>query len=73
MFGSAVPGGPDVVCELVPWAIESIAGGVWSGHGSLLFTAASELSPVHRLAIVGEVNATAPRNATFVLHRTTAT
>jgi len=28
---------------------------------------------VHRLAIVGEVNATAPRNATFVLHRTTAT
>jgi hypothetical protein len=62
-----------VVCELVPSAIESIAGEVWSGHGSLLLTGASELSPVHRLPIVGEVNATALRNATFVLHHATDT
>jgi acetoacetate decarboxylase len=73
VFGSAVPGGPAVVSELVPSAMKYTAGELWSGDGSLAFTAASELSPVHRLPIVGEVEARAILNAKARLVRPTET
>jgi len=33
------------VCEFVPSALEFIAGEIWSGDGSLMFTGASESAP----------------------------
>jgi acetoacetate decarboxylase len=73
VIGSPVPGGPLSICELVPSAIEYSSGEIWSGDGSLVLTGASELSPVHRLPIVGGVQATALRNASFRLVRPTQT
>jgi acetoacetate decarboxylase len=73
VFGSAVPGDPLAVCELVPSAIECSGGEIWSGDGSLTFTGASELSPIHRLPILGKVQATALRSASFRLRRATET
>ena len=73
VVGSAVPGGPLSVCEFVPSALEFIAGEIWSGEGSLIFTGASEFSAVHRLPIVGSVEATAFYNSSFRLRRPTET
>jgi acetoacetate decarboxylase len=73
VFGSAVPGGPLALGEWIPSAIEVSGGEVWSGDGSLTFTGASELSPIHRLPIVGEVQATLLRNASLRLRRATET
>jgi acetoacetate decarboxylase len=73
VIGSPVPRGPLAICELVPSAIEYSAGEIWSGDGSLSFTGASELSPVHRLPVVGDVEATALRNASFRVVRPTET
>jgi acetoacetate decarboxylase len=61
------------VCEFVPSALEFIAGDMWSGEGSLLFTGASEFSAVHQLPIVGHVEATAFYNSSFRLRRPTET
>jgi acetoacetate decarboxylase len=69
VVGSAIPGGPLSVCEFVPSALEFIAGEIWSGEGSLSFTGGSEFSAVHRLPIVGRVEATAFYNASFRLRR----
>jgi len=73
VFGSAVPGGPLTVCELVPSTLEFYAGEIWSGDGSLTFTGASAFSAVHGLPIVGAVEATAFYNAAFRLRRPTET
>ncbi len=73
VIGSAVPGGPMVVCELVPSALEFFAGEIWSGDGSLAFTGASMFSAVHELPIVGTVEAVAYYNAAFRLRRPTET
>jgi acetoacetate decarboxylase len=73
VIGSAVPGGPLAVCELVPSAFEFYAGEMWSGDGSLMFTGASAFSPVHELPIVGRVEATAFYNSAFRLLRPTET
>ncbi len=73
VVGSAVPGGPLSVCEFVPSALEFIAGEIWSGDGSLMFTGASEFSALHRLPIVGGVEATAFYNSSFRLRRPTKT
>jgi len=73
VFGSAVPGGPLTVCELVPSTLEFYAGEIWSGDGSLIFTGASAFSAVHGLPIVGAVEATAFYNAAFRLRRPTET
>lgn len=73
VFGSAVPGGPLSVCELVPSGLEFISGEVWSGSGSLAFTGASAFSAVHELPIVGDVEAIAFYNSSFKLHRPTET
>lgn len=73
VFGSAVPGCPLTVCELVPSTLEFYAGEIWSGDGSLTFTGASAFSAVHGLPIVGAVEATAFYNAAFRLRRPTET
>src|SRR5258708_248999 len=73
VFGSAFPGGPLTVCELVPSTLEFYAGEIWSGDGSLIFTGASAFSAVHGLPIVGAVEATAFYNAAFRLRRPTET
>ena len=73
VVGSAVPGGPLSVCEFVPSALEFIGGEIWSGEGSLLFTGASEFSALHRLPIVGNVEATTFYNSSFRLRRPTET
>ncbi len=73
VIGSAVPGGPLAVCELVPSALEFYGGDVWSGDGTLMFTGASAFSPVHELPIVGAVEATAFYNSAFRLRRPTET
>jgi acetoacetate decarboxylase len=73
VVGSAVPGGPLAICELVPSAFEFQAGEMWSGEGSLMFTGASAFSPVHELPIVGRVEATAFYNSAFRLLRPTET
>ncbi len=73
VIGSAVPGGPMAVCELVPSALEFYAGEVWSGDGTLMFTGASAFSPVHELPILGAVEATAFYNSAFRLRRPTET
>ena len=73
VVGSAVPGGPLAVCELVPSALEFHAGEVWSGDGSLVFTGASAFSPVHELPVLGAVEATAFYNSAFRLRRPTET
>jgi acetoacetate decarboxylase len=72
-IGSAVPGGPLAVCELVPSALEFHAGEIWSGDGTLMFTGASAFSPVHELPILGAVEATAFYNSSFRLRRPTET
>lgn len=73
VIGSAVPGGPLPVCELVPSGLEFFTGEIWSGDGSLLFTGASAFSALHELPIVGTVAATAFYNAAFRLRRPTET
>ena len=73
VIGSAVPGGPLTVCELLPSALEFFAGEIWSGDGSLMFTGASAFSALHELPIVGAVEATAYYNAAFRLRRPTET
>jgi acetoacetate decarboxylase len=73
VVGSPVPRGPLAICELVPSAIEYSSGEMWSGDGSLLLTGGSELSPVHWLPVVGNVEATALRNASFRVIRPTQT
>jgi acetoacetate decarboxylase len=73
VIGSPIPGGPHAICELVPSSMEGIRGEVWSGDGTLIFTGASELSPVHRLPIRSEISAIAMRNPDFILHRATTT
>ena len=73
VFGSAVPGGPLTVCELVPSTLEFYAGEIWSGDGSLTFTGASAFSALHELPPVGAVEATAFYNAAFRLRRPTET
>jgi acetoacetate decarboxylase len=73
VFGSAVPGGPLSVCELVPSGLEFISGEIWSGSGSLAFTGASMFSAVHELPIVSDVEAMAFYNSSFKLHRPTET
>jgi Acetoacetate decarboxylase (ADC) len=73
VVGSPVPRGPLAICELVPSAIEYSSGEMWSGDGSLLLTGGSELSPVLRLSVVGDVEATALRNASFRVVRPTQT
>lgn len=73
VFGSAVPGRPALVSELVPSSMEYTAGEMWSGAGSLAFTGVSELSPVHRLPIASEVQAMAIRNVAARLVRPTET
>jgi len=73
VIGSAVPGGPVAVCELVPSALEFFAGEIWSGDGTLMFTGASAFSALHQLPIVGAVEAIAFYNSAFRLHRPTET
>ncbi|HYO80291.1 MAG TPA: acetoacetate decarboxylase family protein [Bryobacteraceae bacterium] len=73
VIGSAVPGRPLVVCVLVPSALEFYAGAIWSGTGTLKFTGASALSPVHELPVVGAVEATAFYTAAFRLRRRSET
>jgi acetoacetate decarboxylase len=73
VIGSAMPGGPLSVCELVPSALEFVSGEIWSGDGSLTFTGASAFSAVHELPIVGDVEAVAFYNSAFKLHRPTET
>ncbi len=73
VVGSAVPGGPLAVCELVPSALEFSAGEIWSGDGSLTFTGASAFSAVHQLPITGAVEAIAFYNSAFRLRRPTET
>jgi acetoacetate decarboxylase len=73
VFGSAVPGGPLAVCELVPSALEFFSGEIWSGDGSLMFTGASTFSALHELPIVGTVEAIAFYNSAFHLRRPTET
>ncbi len=73
VFGSAVPGGPLMVCELVPSTLQFYAGEIWSGDGSLTFTGASAFSALHELPTVGAVEATAFYNAAFRLRRPTVT
>ncbi|MGU3285130.1 acetoacetate decarboxylase family protein [Methylobacterium mesophilicum] len=73
VLGSAVPDSPLTVCELVPSALEFFSGQIWSGDGSLMFTGASSLTPLHELPVVGAVEATAFYNASFRLHRPTET
>jgi len=73
VFGSAVPGGPLAVCELVPSGLEFFAGEVWSGDGSLMFTGASSFSALHQLPIIGTVDAVAFYNSAFRLRRPTET
>src|SRR5258705_7980155 len=63
VFGSAVPGGPLAVCELVPSALEFFSGEIWSGDGSLMFTGASAFSALHQLPIVGTLEAVAFYNS----------
>ncbi|MDG9757907.1 acetoacetate decarboxylase family protein [Pseudomonas chengduensis] len=69
VIGSAIPGGPLAVCELVPSAMEFYSGQIWSGDGSLMFTGASSFSPLHELPIVGAVEAIAFFNASARLRR----
>jgi len=71
VFGSAVPGGPLSVCELVPSGLAFVSGEIWSGAGSLMFTGASAFSAVHELPIVGDVEAVAFYNSAFNLERPT--
>ncbi len=73
VVGSAVPGGPLAVCELVPSALEFFAGEIWSGDGTLMFTGASAFTALHELPIVGAVEATAFYNSSFRLRRPTET
>ncbi len=73
VIGSPVPGGPMAVCELVPSGLEFYSGEIWSGDGTLMFTGASEFSAVHRLPIVGDVEAIAFYNSAFRLRRPTET
>jgi len=73
VFGSAVPGGPLAVCELVPSALEFFSGEIWSGDGSLMFTGASAFSALHQLPIVGTLEAVAFYNSAFRLLRPTQT
>jgi acetoacetate decarboxylase len=73
VVGSAVPGGPLAVCELVPSALEFSAGEIWSGDGALTFTGASAFSAVHPLPITGAVEAIAFYNSAFRLRRPTET
>ncbi len=73
VIGSAVPGGPLAVCELLPSALEFFAGEIWSGDGSLTFTGTSAFSALHELPIVGAVEAVAYYNAAFRLRRPTET
>jgi acetoacetate decarboxylase len=73
VVGSAVPGGPLAVCELVPSALEFSAGEIWSGDGSLMFTGASAFSAVHQLPITGAIEAIAFYNSAFRLRRPTET
>lgn len=73
VIGSAVPGAPLSVCELVPSGLEFVSGEIWSGDGSLSFTGASAFSAVHELPIVGDVDALAFYNASFHLRRPTET
>jgi len=69
VLGSAVPGGPLAVCELVPSVLEFYSGEIWSGDGSLTFTGASSFSALHELPIVGAVEAIAFHNSAFRLRR----
>ncbi len=73
VIGSAIPGGPLAVCELVPSALEFFAGEIWSGAGTLMFTGASTFSAVHQLPILGDVEAIAFYNSAFRLIRPTET
>jgi acetoacetate decarboxylase len=73
VIGSAVPGGPLAVCELVPSTLEFVSGEIWSGDGSLSFTGASAFSAVHKLPIIGDVEAFAFYNSAFKLNRPTET
>jgi acetoacetate decarboxylase len=73
VIGSAVPGGPLSVCELVASKLEFVSGEIWSGDGSLAFTGASTLSAVHELPIVGDVEAVAFYNSAFNLRRPSET
>ena len=73
VFGSAVPGGPLSVCELVPSGLEFVSGEIWSGDGSLSFTGASAFSTVHELPIIGDVEAVAFYKSAFNLQRPTET
>src|SRR5258707_1958608 len=59
VVGSAVPGGPLSVGEIVPSALEFIAGEIWSGGGSLMFTGASEFIAFDPLPLLGGVEGTA--------------
>ncbi len=73
VIGSAVPGGPLAVCELVPSALEFYMGEVWSGDGTLMFTGSSAFSKVHELPILSDVEAIAFYNSAFRLRRPTET
>jgi acetoacetate decarboxylase len=73
VFGSAVPGGPLSVCELVPSGLAFVSGEIWSGDGALMFTGASTFSAVHELPIIGDVEAVAFYNSAFNLQRPTET
>lgn len=73
VVGSAVPGEALSICEFVPAALEFVSGEIWSGDGSLSFTGASAFSAVHKLPIIGGIEAFAYYNAAFHLRRPTKT
>lgn len=62
LIGSAVPGAPLSVCELVPSGLEFVSGEIWSGDGSLHFTGESTFSAVHELPIVADLDARRSRS-----------
>ena len=70
---AAVPGHPPAIMELVPSTMTALSGELWTGHGKVRLTGASEFVPLHRLPVVETTSAMLIRNARLRLTAPTQT